>query len=135
MGDLSKNFSKSEFACRCCGVCDIDPDLVIALQELRNIVGHAIFVNSGYRCEKHNAEVGGSPRSQHMEGTAADIRCNEVSFNALYRYVTQIKAFLNGGIGLYPDKGFIHVDIGPKRSWAYIGGKQVPFPTALNYRT
>ena len=35
--------------------------------------GGPITVNSGYRCDKLNAAVGGVPTSQHRLGEAADI--------------------------------------------------------------
>lgn len=43
------------------------------LDPLRDEYGKPIYVNSGYRCAKHNAAVGGVPKSQHMLGQAADI--------------------------------------------------------------
>ena len=43
------------------------------LDAVRERFGKPIRVNSGYRCPKHNAEVGGVPNSQHMRGEAADI--------------------------------------------------------------
>ena len=46
----------------------------LILDPLRDAFGHPILVNSGYRCDALNAAVGGSPRSQHRLGQAADIR-------------------------------------------------------------
>lgn len=43
------------------------------LDPLREMYGKAITVNSGYRCPKLNAAVGGAKTSQHMRGEAADI--------------------------------------------------------------
>lgn len=43
------------------------------LQPLRNAYGKPMHVNSGYRCPKLNALVGGVPTSQHVKGEAADI--------------------------------------------------------------
>ena len=36
------------------------------LDPVREKLGSAITVNSGYRCELHNARVGGVRNSQHM---------------------------------------------------------------------
>ena len=44
------------------------------LDPLRERYGKPIYVNSGYRCYRHNAAVGGVPNSQHMRGEAADLR-------------------------------------------------------------
>ena len=38
------------------------------LDPLREMYGKAITVNSGYRCPKLNAAVGGAKNSQHMRG-------------------------------------------------------------------
>lgn len=82
MGNLTKNFSTYEFACPCCG---LHPDqstllkIAIPLQRLRDNVNlyrcsdNIISIHSGYRCPKHNREVGGGKNSQHLYGRAADI--------------------------------------------------------------
>lgn len=44
------------------------------LDPLRAAWGKAIRVSSGYRCEKLNKAVGGSPTSVHMKGWAADLQ-------------------------------------------------------------
>ncbi len=43
------------------------------LQPLRDAVGQAIDINSGYRCLALNTMIGGSKNSQHIRGEAADI--------------------------------------------------------------
>ena len=74
MGDLSPNFSAAEFTCRHCRLL-VGPDLqlVNVLQRVRNHVGLPLRIVSGYRCRAHNAAVGGSTRSQHLLGRAADV--------------------------------------------------------------
>ena len=74
-----KWFKDGEFRCRCCG--GLPPDAqenIRALVEevldpVREAFGGPIVVNSGYRCERHNAAVGGVRNSQHLRGEAADI--------------------------------------------------------------
>ena len=74
-----KNFKIQEFVCHC--GCEMHPEarqniealVANVLDPLRDEYGKPIYVNSGYRCEKYNAAVGGVPRSQHMLGQAADI--------------------------------------------------------------
>ena len=75
-----KYFRTKEFECKC-GQCSMPSDVQANIEALVNNVldpvreayGKPIYVNSGYRCEKYNAAVGGVPRSQHMLGQAADI--------------------------------------------------------------
>lgn len=43
------------------------------LEPLRMVLNAPIHVNSGYRCTRVNQMVGGSAKSQHMVGQAADI--------------------------------------------------------------
>ena len=56
-------FKDYEFACRCCGGLKIEQELVKALDQLRGDFGKPIIITSGYRCERHNANVGGVPGS------------------------------------------------------------------------
>ena len=118
---ITKNFSSDEFACKCCGGQNINENLVFQLQKIRGIVKKPIIITSGYRCPAHNKKIGGSPKSQHLLGKAADIYVNGMSVRDLYEVVSIF--YKNGitGIGVYPEQGFIHVDIREKPGiWVYI---------------
>ena len=126
---MSKNFKRREFACRCCGEVKVVPELVANLQVLRDEAGVPLAINSGYRCEKHNKAVGGSPNSQHVQGTAADIRpLGDMSLKDLCQLAEKIPGFASGGIGYYPISGFIHLDVrGTPARWTEISrGKVAP---------
>lgn len=73
------------------------------LEPARQRLGLPITVNSGYRCPKHNAEVGGVANSQHMKGEAADIRCAD---NKLLAEIIEQKGNFDQLI-IYPT--FLHV--------------------------
>lgn len=47
------------------------------LDLVRAHIDKPIYINSGYRCEELNKEVGGSENSYHMKGLAADFRTND----------------------------------------------------------
>ena len=78
------HFSLNEFKCKCCRQLPEDEQAFTeelirkVLDPVRDKFGKPIKVNSGYRCPKHNAKVGGAKHSQHLCGQAADI-CAEHS--------------------------------------------------------
>lgn len=108
---LSEHFGSNEFACRCCGQVHpdgVDMELVMLLEAIREKAGGPVTIISGYRCPRHNKNVGGARSSQHMLGTAADIKILGVS----PKEVGKIAGYLlldKGGIGIYPT--FTHVDV------------------------
>jgi len=107
MGDISKNFNRSEFECKCgdCGCDTVDHTLLEMLQTIRDKFG-ALKITSGHRCEDHNKSVSGRPNSYHLQGRAAD-------FQPLKADVIDVANFIEQenwphGLGVYSD--FIHLD-------------------------
>ena len=118
---LSKNFTTREFTCRCgCGFGtnpgDIDLRLISGLQQLRDSLGVPIFISSGCRCPEHNKRVGGAELSQLTLGTAADIYTHTETPLRVAQAADDIEEFAYGGIGLYIQRGFVHVDVRPNRA-------------------
>ena len=71
---LSRNFTRREFACRDgCGFDIPTPEIVLSAQALRDYINRPVHVNSGCRCPARNAAVGGSQNSEHINGAAVDI--------------------------------------------------------------
>ena len=68
-----KHFLLTEFRCPCCGRSDTAATLVFWLDVLRRAVGRPVKVNSGFRCERRNVQVGGASSSRHLIGCAADL--------------------------------------------------------------
>ncbi len=125
MGDLSAHFSKSEFACHCCGQMKIDNALIVALEQLRALAGKPIVVHDGYRCPAHNLEAGGVSDSEHTRGMAADISIPGLALQQMYELALQVPTFFNGGIGAY-DGSFLHVDVRMHSArWARVRGQYV----------
>ena len=115
-----KYFKTKEFACKCCGKILINSNLIKMLDLAREILGKPIKIESGFRCKKHNAEVGGSPTSAHLDGDAADLRCIGDENRYLLVLALLSAGFTRIGLG----KNFIHVDISkkknPERIWLYL---------------
>ena len=91
MGTISKNFSYREFEASNKadekGICNVITTFEVrdavkalvdtVLQPLRDAWGKPLHINSGYRCQELNKEVGGMPTSQHVKGEAADVACDK----------------------------------------------------------
>ena len=108
------NFSPAEIACRGTGQLKLHPEALDKLQALRDRLGKPMIVRSAYRSPEHNRAVGGAKASKHMDGTAFDLAMTNhdpVAFEAAARAV----GFL--GFGYYPRSGFMHIDLGPARTW------------------
>ena len=114
MGDLSRNFSRSEFACPHCGEVEIDPLLVATLQRIRDRAG-PVVVTSGYRCPVHNEAVGGVKNSQHLYGKAADIYVQNMSQAALLAMVREMavneEIYVGYAYAIKNSKRAVHVDV------------------------
>ena len=88
MGDISKNFSFSEFeqskTATAKGIDNSIPSETVkkaitalvetVLQPLRDALGASVVIDSGYRCKELNELVGGVETSQHRKGEASDTR-------------------------------------------------------------
>ena len=120
-----RNFSPAEIACRGTGQLKLHPEALDKLQSLRDRLGKPLIIRSAYRSPGHNRNVGGAPRSKHMDGTAFDIAMSNhdpAAFEAEAREV----GFL--GFGFYPRSGFMHIDLGPARQWGErFPARPVPF--------
>lgn len=115
MGMLGQYFHSKEVECRCgCGLCEMDPKLMWALNRLRHELGRPVVVTSGHRCAKHNAAVGGRVNSFHLTGRAVDIR----TATAKERWETLRLAFRLGFTGIGIGKGFVHLDVRDGEPWS-----------------
>ena len=106
---LTENFNLKEFECPCCHTVLLHPLLVWKLQKLRDEWGLPLIINSGYRCEVHNREVGGVIRSLHKVGQAADVRV-PASEQERFRDLALSCGF-SRAIS-YGNRHFIHIEIG-----------------------
>ena len=101
-----KNFKLEEFKCSCCGLIDINSDLLDLLQTAREVVG-PLQITSAYRCPEHNNNVSSTGLSgPHTTGKSVDIHVS----NSQHRKQL-IDYFTNKVTGLGIAKTFIHIDI------------------------
>lgn len=149
MGASSKHFTDAELTCPCCGVngvqqigVDLAEDIRSKAEDHYGMGRVKLVVDSAFRCEAHNKEVGGAKHSQHLLGTALDLRMlvamdsgKGVKWQpispAIFEGIARRSPLL-GGIGRDDERGFVHVDGRPKTTatpaqWCYKGGKEVAY--------
>lgn len=105
-------FTRKEFACQCgCGFDTVDFELAKVLDDVREHFKRPVIINSGCRCAIHNKNEGGSPKSQHLLGTAADIVVKGIYADDVADYLEE-RYSDTYGIGRY--NGRTHIDIRSK---------------------
>lgn len=112
---VAKNFKVKEFAC----TDGSDPvfiakTLPMVLQYIRMRVGKAITINSAYRTATKNESVGGAEYSQHLYGTAADLKTPSGWTPAKLAAIAREIMPDWGGVGIY--SWGIHVDVRDDKS-------------------
>lgn len=133
MGDLTKDFSRREFACKCgCGFDRIDPRVVAMAQKIRDAIGEPVRINSGCRCTWHNknekgvqvsppqrGKSGTEQDSYHTTGKAVDLSCVSGAFKL---FAAAKDLYAKGKLNdleyckWYKAKNFVHIDCGKKRN-------------------
>jgi uncharacterized protein YcbK (DUF882 family) len=73
---------------------------------------------SGFRTASTNAYVGGVEPNIHGTGCADDFIYEGLSLEQNFHLA---RYFQVGGLGLYPDRGSLHKDLGRRRSWVTPG--------------
>ncbi len=100
-------------------------DMDIRVIEHLNLVdkklggGNEFHIISGYRSPQYNGLLRReghhvARHSLHLKGKAIDISIPGVGLDQLRRTALNLKY---GGVGYYPDAGFVHLDSGAFRTW------------------
>jgi uncharacterized protein YcbK (DUF882 family) len=100
---------------------EIDRSLLDLLHDLRSELRaeQPFHVISGYRSPATNALLrqeghGVAAHSYHIQGRAIDIRIPGIGLRNLRDAALRLG---RGGVGYYPASDFVHVDVGPARTW------------------
>jgi len=108
-----KNFSYSEFGCKCgqCAYksgCDIYPMIPLLAQQIRDVLRRPLRVNSACRCDVHNVKIGSSLSSQHVAGQG--FRAMDLDIKNSNERAIAIKIALSEGASVGVNKDFLHFD-------------------------
>ena len=105
-----KWFTEAEMRCRETQECDMKPEFMWALDELRERCGFPFKITSGFRSVKHSAERNKSNGGgTHTKGIACDIAVADS-----VQRMKLVKGALDmgfAGIGVSHSGGFVHVDM------------------------
>jgi len=100
---------------------DLDPKLMDILWQLQQVTGstNTWEVISAYRSPETNEMLrsrssGVAKKSQHLLGTAIDVRLRGMELKVLRDNARSLKL---GGVGYYAKSDFVHVDTGRVRYW------------------
>jgi len=78
-----------------------------------------IHIISGYRSPEYNERLiqaghGVAKHSYHLSGQAVDFQIPTIDVRQLREVALSLQL---GGVGYYPESGFVHIDSGPVRWW------------------
>lgn len=112
---IAEGLTLREFRCKCsyvdCTFTLVNLRAVRSFERLRELFKKPLFVNSAFRCQRHNKDVGGVDHSYHKWGSAMDLRPqNPKDLEELYRLAKTVFDFVK----LYKDKGFVHCHMADK---------------------
>lgn len=99
----------------------IDPGLLDYLSKVQAIlnVPDPFYITSGYRSRGTNDRLrrtgkGAAPNSYHLKGQAVDLWIPGIAIATLRQAALKARG---GGVGYYPERHFVHLDVGPYRHW------------------
>jgi uncharacterized protein YcbK (DUF882 family) len=102
-------------------ICQFDPRVLNQLYDVRRALGSSepFHVYSGYRSPETNESyrrLSGrvAEHSYHLSGQAIDIHLPGRDIRQIRNVAMAMRA---GGVGYYPQEGFVHLDSGPVRRW------------------
>lgn len=94
-------------------------------ERVREIIGHPLIINSGYRCVALNNALKGSLTSQHLLAEAIDIRTNDKTPNEIFQILVasdlKYDQIILEKVG---NAQWVHVSIGSKKEKLKYDGKK-----------
>lgn len=109
---VSKFFSLSEVACKCCGGVPTRA-MLDKMDAIREEFGAPINITSGFRCEKRNIKIGGSKNSNHVKGVAIDVMRTPTLELFILKHLEHFNIYIED---LSKTPQWIHISISPPKS-------------------
>lgn len=106
---MKSYFSHDELACQHCGEYHFDGEFLALLNNIREVYGKPMVVNSGYRCPEHPLERTKTATGAHSLGKAVDIRCSGADALELIK-IAQMMGIQRIGVNQKGSTRFIHLD-------------------------
>lgn len=119
---LSHNFSRKDFSCKC-GSCNekfkISLGIVGILEHIGSHFKKKITIVEAYRCPDAVEKLNSMKKSYHGLGKAVDFYIEGIELSQVYNFVLTLDEI--HGIGLYPNKKHIHIDLreNERTEWVY----------------
>ena len=106
-------------------------DLLIGIDSMAAYLQASPVFISTKRTPEENARAGGAKDSEHLRGEAADIFFPGKTLGEMYAAAERASF---GGIGVYPENNFVHVDVRSKIGrWSRIAGKYLGINAAWEF--
>jgi uncharacterized protein YcbK (DUF882 family) len=115
------NFRLEEFRCRYTGECEMHPDHMRRLQQLRGVFGKPMVVTSGYRSKRHPIEAAKATPGEHTHGRATDVAVQGTDALRLV-HLALMAGFTRIGVNQKGTGRFIHLGDSPdfpSTIWSY----------------
>lgn len=131
---LTKHINAQELRCKCGGTENIkfNMDLLNKVEQLMTLIGaDKIIISSGYRCPKHDRNVGGSGSGPHVDGHAIDccIYKNGKPVNTKYISCIAQDMGFRGIANITAGYDYIHLDM---KNRTYYGNELINYNTVTN---
>lgn len=103
----------------------VDDKVRIMIMRVQKRFGRKLLITSGYRSQQYNDRLrslgfGAAKNSKHVQQIALDVDWVGYNETTIQEFVSIAREEGFRGIGIYrsPGSTFVHVDIGPVRSWS-----------------
>lgn len=104
---MKNYFTEEELSCPCCGVNGFNPETLKRFNVLRELLGEALPMTSGYRCGAYNKARGWT--QTHATGQAGDLGVSHITAYLVIKEAPKL-GFTGIGVKQKGNRRCIHLD-------------------------